>query len=133
MEIRSHVGGYLIAGIFVLSIWNAYAGFRQNAHWPIFKEDEWTQLERHLVYAKRVLGQLPDQHIEYRMEGASEAYNAGDYHRLQYILAPLILQRDIADNRCVLVEFCSTRTVSPLQNLIFLKDLGYGFGLYRRP
>ena len=116
-----------------ISLFNAAGSLRQYYHWPVFASDEWTGLERSLVHAKVALNGLPDRHIEYRIEEASDTYDASAHYRLQNILAPTILQTEAAPDRYVLVEFWATRRVRPLPDLILVEDFGNGFGLYRRP
>jgi len=116
-----------------ISLFNAVGSLRQYYHWPVFASDEWTGLERSLVHAKAALNGLPDRHIEYRIEEASDTYDSSAYYRLQNILAPTILQTEAAPDRYVLVEFWATRRVRPLPDLILVEDFGNGFGLYRRP
>ncbi|HYR43773.1 MAG TPA: hypothetical protein VER98_12155 [Terriglobia bacterium] len=131
--VPSNSARLLGAALLALSVWNAGWMARQNYHWPVFVEDDWARLDRDLTYAKGVLSRLPDRHIEYRTEGASDTYDTDTYYRLQNILAPSILQRDTVEDRYVLVEFWTTRTVVPLADLTLVEDLGHGFGLYRRP
>lgn len=122
----------LVAVLLALSLWNAAWALRHNFHWPIFVDDDWTRLDRELAHTKEVLGKLPDSHIEYRTEEATNTYDQTAYYRLQYILAPSILRRNPVEDRYVLVEFWTTRTAKPLPDLMIVEDFGNGFALYRR-
>jgi hypothetical protein len=122
----------LVASLLVISFWNVAGSIRDSYHWPVLRADEWTVLERNLIHAKAVLEGLPDRHIEYRIEEASNTYDAAFFFRLQNILVPSILEPTATANQYVLVEFWTSRQVKPLPDLILLEDLGYGLGLYRR-
>jgi len=131
--IRLPWNALLAAVLLASSIWNAAGTLRQYFHWPVLVEDEWAQIDRNLIRAKAVLGNFPDKHIEYRTEGASDTYDTAAYYRLQNILAPSILQRDPVAHGYVLVEFWTTRKVTPLPDLVLVEDFGNGFALFRRP
>ena len=120
----------LLCGLVAISASNAVVALHRHLHWPA--ESDWSGLERNLAHAKEVLSALPGQQVQYVTEGASNTYDAGAYYRLQYILAPCILQRDPTDNRYVLVEFWTSREVVPLPGLLLVEDFGHGFALYRR-
>ena len=121
------------AALLVLCLWNAGRTLEQYFHWPLQADDEWATLEPQLTPVREALSSIPDRHIEYRVEEADETYDISAYHRLQYWLAPNVLLRVPADNRFVIVEFWRTRQVRVLPDLTLLRDLGNGFGLYRRP
>jgi hypothetical protein len=105
---------------------------RQSYHRPLFSEDELTRLDRDLCGAKIALGELPDRNIGYRVEEASEAYDTGNFFKLQFVLAPSILWMEPSEAEYVIVEFWTTRKAKPLPGFMLLKDLGRGMALYRR-
>jgi hypothetical protein len=122
----------LVACLLAVSLWNSWCFLRQSYHWPLFSEDELTRLDRDLDGAKIALSELPDRNIGYRVEEASEAYDTGNFFKLQYALAPSILWSEPSEARYVIVEFWKTKKVKPLPGLMFLKDFGRGMALYRR-
>ena len=127
------LSSFCAAALLAVCVWNAGRSLQRSFHWPVLVEDEWTRVDRRLERARTVLGSLPDSHIDYRIEEATETYDIGAYYRLQYMLAPTILPRLSDQGRFVLVEFWSSRTVKPLPGLTLVEDLGSGLGLYRRP
>jgi hypothetical protein len=133
MNAKSVIGRVLTLVLLAFSVWNSIDALRRNFHWPLAADDEWTRLHHDLSHAREVLSKLPDRHIEYRIEEASTTYDSAAYYRLQYLLAPAILQHEPVADRYVLVEFWSTRTARPVPDLKFIDDLGHGFGLYERP
>jgi hypothetical protein len=121
------------AALLLVCLWNGVRSLQEHFHWPVLVEDDWTRLEQKLVRAKAVLHSLPDRHLEYRVEDATETYDIGAYYRLQYLLAPTILQRSPTGNGWVLLEFWGSDKIRPMPDLVLVEDLGNGFGLYRRP
>jgi len=119
--------------LIVICLWNATLAFKNSAHWPLLAQDDWTQLDRSLDRTRTILASLPDRHVEYRVEEATETYDISAYYKLQYLLTPTILQRLSGTGRFVLVEFWNTRKVKPLPDLILVEDFGNGLALYRRP
>ena len=102
MAAKLKPSGFLVAALLAICVWNAAGALRQNFHWPLMVEDDWTRLSRDLIHAKDVLDKLPVRHIEYRTEDASDTYDGVAYYRLQSILAPTILQREPVEDRYVL-------------------------------
>lgn len=129
---QSRLDLLLTAFLLAASVWNSWCFLRQSFHWPLFAEDELTRLDRDLHGVKTVLSELHDRNIGYRIEETSQTYDTRNFFKLQYMLAPSILWHEPSDNRYVIVEFWTTRKVKPLPGLMLLKDLGYGFALYRR-
>jgi hypothetical protein len=118
--------------LITICLWNAALAFKNSVHWPLLAQDEWTQLDSGLDRARAALAALPDNHVEYRVEEATESYDIGVFYRLQYLLAPTILQRLSGTGRFVLVEFWSTRKAKPIPDLILVEDFRNGLALYRR-
>jgi hypothetical protein len=119
--------------LIVFCLWNASLAFKNSLHWPVMMPDDWAQLDRSLDRTRTILASLPDRHVEYRVEEASETYDISEYYRLQYLLTPTILQRLSGTGRFVLVEFWNTKKAKPLPDLVLVEDFGNGFALYRRP
>jgi hypothetical protein len=123
---------FMVACLLAVSIWNSWCFLRQSYHWPLFSEDELTRLDRDLYGARIALRELPDRNIGYRVEEASEAYDTGNFFKLQYALAPSILWSEPSEAKYVIVEFWASKKVKPLPGLLLLKDFGRGMALYRR-
>src|SRR5262245_56465546 len=102
------------AALLSICLWNGVRSLQEHFHWPVLVEDDWTRFEQKIVHAKAVLASLPDRHLEYRLEDATAAYDIGAYYRLQYLLAPTILQRSPTGNGRVLVEFWGSDKIRPV-------------------
>jgi hypothetical protein len=129
---KSRCTRLLVACLLAASLWNSWCFLRQSYHWPLFSEDELTRLDRDLYGAKIALSELPDRNIGYRVEESSEAYDTGNFFKLQYAFAPSILWSEPSEAKYVIVEFWTTKKVKPLPGLMLLKDFGRGMALYRR-
>ena len=122
----------LAAALLAASLVNTAWSVKEHFHWPVFTSDDWTRFNQDLSRARAVLGKLPDRHLEYRIEEASETYDPTAFYRLQYVLAPSILQQGNTQYEYLLIEFWTSKQVKPQPGLVLVEDFGHGIGLYRR-
>jgi hypothetical protein len=122
----------LAAALLTASLVNAVWSVKQQYHWPVVTMDDWSRLQQDLTRARAVLGQLPEGHVEHRIEEASDTYDPMAFYRLQYILAPTILQQGKTNYNYLLIEFWTSKQVKAQPGLTLIEDFGHGIGLYRR-
>ena len=133
MSILTKVISQLLAIVLVaLSLWNASQFFRGVYHWPVSVEDGWAGFRTELAKTKSELQRLKIDRLGYRVEEGPPEYDHYAYFRIQNLVSPtaLIRESDNPNEPYTLVQLHKTKQVRPLPDLVFVEDLGNGFGLY---
>jgi hypothetical protein len=116
----------------VVSVLNAGWAVREYFHTNLFAGDDVSVRARTIAELRITLRSLGILEVDYKTDNDTDRDLQTEYTRIQYLLAPVIVNRYSSNGTFLLMKFRSPRDVAPQPGFVFVEDGGDGLVLLRK-
>jgi hypothetical protein len=99
---------------------------------PLLQHNDMWHRDASFIRTREVLGKLGTSHVGFVAGPGYEDPGGGRRYENQFLLAPIVIKTNPAEEPFVLVGFGANNPTVPMPGLILVEDFQNGFALFRK-